>query len=126
MPVRNKLNPGQPGTQRLLAEHASRLLCVHYHCDPARPTSVNPLETVVEESDRKPRPRRLRPEQFVALRIGWKEDALPQQVRQAGGRGNARRRLWEIRDDKTLALGPEDRIEEMHLLADDRKASANR
>ena len=126
MPVQKKLNPGQPGAQRLLTRYASRLLCVHDHCDPARQTSVKTLETVVEESDRKPRPRRLKAEQLVALRIGWKEDALPQQVRQAGGRWNARRRLWEIRDDKTLALGPEDRIEEMHLLADDRKASANR
>ena len=65
MPVRKKLNPGQPGTKRPLASYGSRLLRVRYRCDPARQTSKT-MEIIAEESDQKPRPRRLRPEQAAS------------------------------------------------------------
>ncbi|MFN7944008.1 MAG: hypothetical protein U0Z53_01430 [Blastocatellia bacterium] len=95
MPVQKKLNPGQPGTQKLLALYVSRLPSARYRCDPARQTSVKILETVVEESDRQPRPRRLRPEQLVAIRIGWKEADLTLQIRQAGAMWNPADRTRE-------------------------------
>ena len=110
MLAQRKLKPGQPGTKKLLAEYGSRLLCVRYRCDPESQSIIKTVEIIVEESARQPRQRRLKAEQLVALRIGWKEYDLQRQVKQAGARWNPAERLWELRYDQAVRLGLTERI----------------
>lgn len=110
MLAQRKLKPGQFGTKKPLAESGSRLLCVRYRCDPVSQVIVKTVEIIVEESAHQPRPRRLRDDHLVAVQIGWKEFDLQRQVKQAGGRWNPARRLWEMRRDQALKLGLKDRI----------------
>ncbi|MFN7943906.1 MAG: hypothetical protein U0Z53_00890 [Blastocatellia bacterium] len=126
MQIRLTLKPGQRGVRKLTAQYGEQLLCVRYRYDEERQERLKTVELVIERVPWFRKEKALTAAAIVGVRVGVREYALQQQVRQAGGRWNARRRLWEIRYDKTLALGLEDRIEEMHLLADDRKASANR
>ena len=110
MLAQRKLKPGQPGTKKLPEKSGSRLLCARYRGDPARQTIVKTIEIIVEESARKLRPHRLKAEQPVATRTGWKESDLPRQVRQAGARGNPADQLWEIRSDQVVKPGLTKRI----------------
>ncbi|MFN7948716.1 MAG: hypothetical protein U0Z53_25400 [Blastocatellia bacterium] len=110
MLAQRKLKPGQPGTKKLLEEYGSRLLCVRYRCDPESQSIIKTVEIIVEEPARKPRQRRLKAEQVVALRIGWKEYDLQRQVKQAGARWNPAARLWELRYDQVVRLGLTERI----------------
>ncbi|MFN7944285.1 MAG: hypothetical protein U0Z53_02960 [Blastocatellia bacterium] len=105
-----KLKPGQSGIKELLAECGSRLLCVRYRCDPESQSIIKTVEIIVEESARNPRPRRLKAEQLVAIRIGWKEYDLQRQVKQAEARWNPAARLWELRYDQVVRLGLTERI----------------
>jgi hypothetical protein len=110
MIAQKKLKPGQPGTKRLLAEYGSRLYCVRYRCDPVSQSIVKTVEIIVEESEHQPRPRRLRDDQIVAVRIGWKEFDLQRQVKQAGAKWNPTERLWELRYDQVVKLDLAERI----------------
>ncbi|HWQ31779.1 MAG TPA: hypothetical protein VNQ79_02755 [Blastocatellia bacterium] len=110
MLAQRKLKPGQPGTKKLFEEYGSRLLCVRYRCDPESQSIIKTVEIIVEESARQPRQRRLKAEQLVALRTGWKEYDLQRQVRQSGARWNPAERLWELRYDQVVRLGLTERI----------------
>ena len=60
-------------------------------------------------SDRKCRLRR-RTRRSGRSSSGWQEVELRDKVKTAGGRWNPARRLWELRYDRVVALGLEDRI----------------
>ena len=42
--------------------------------------------------------------------MAWQEVGIRDRVKTAGGRWDPARRLWELRYDRVLALGLEDRI----------------
>ena len=104
-----KLKPGQPGTKKPLA-CGTRLLCVRRRCTPARQAIIRTIEIIVEKSTRQSRQRRLKAEQLVALRIGWKGYDLHRHGKQAGARWNPAERLWELRYDQVVRLGLTERI----------------
>ncbi len=107
MPAPRKL---KPATKKLLAAYGARRPCLHYCCNPVSQTIVKTAEIIVEESAHQPRPRRLWDDQLVAVQIGWKEFDPQRQGKQAGGKWNPARRLWEMRRDQVLKLGLKDRI----------------
>ena len=115
MPAQKKLKPGQPGTKKLVEEDGSRLLCVRYRCDPETQAIVKTIELVVEESDYSPRPRRIRDDQMVGVRIGYKEFGLQREVKSAGANWNPNSRLWDLRYDQVLKLGLEERVEQTRI-----------
>ena len=43
----------------------------------------------------------------VGLRIDWREMELRSKVKQAGGKWNSKRRVWEMRYDRVVELGLE-------------------
>ena len=115
MLAQKKLKPGQPGTKKLVEEYGSRLLCVRYRCDPETQTIVKTIELIVAESDYSPRPRRIRDDQMVGVRIGYKESGLQRQVKSAGAGWNPNSRLWELRYDQAVKLGLEERIAQTRI-----------
>ncbi len=104
------LKPGRDGTKELWTRFGADLLYVRYRYDEDSRERVKTVELVV---DRKPRDdegeepgsrtSRSRAAGFasrrVALKIGWKEKGLQQQVKSAGGRWDPDRRLWMLRRD---------------------------
>jgi hypothetical protein len=110
MQSRRTVAPGQKGTKKPLEQYGGQLYCVRYRYDPHREVSVKTVEIIVEESEHQPRPRRLRDDQIVAVRIGWKEFDLQRQVKQAGAKWNPTERLWELRYDQVVKLDLAERI----------------
>ena len=108
--VRLHLRPGQKGTKQLLAQYGDRLICVRYRYDAQRKKRLKTVELLVAERDWEPPSPRFAHDQIVGLRVAFADVAVRDRVKQAGGRWNPLQRVWQLRYDRTIALGLEDRI----------------
>jgi hypothetical protein len=70
------------------------------------------VEIIVAERDWEPPRPRPDDDQIVALRIAFADVAVRAQVKQAGGRWNPDRKVWQLRYDRVVALGLNSRIVE--------------
>ena len=109
-PVRLHLKPGRKGTKQLLAQYGDRLICVRYRYDAERKKRFKTVELLVDERDWQPRRPRLTADQIVGLRVAFTDVAVRDRVKQAGGRWNPERKVWQLRYDHAVALGLKNRI----------------
>ena len=112
MRTRFHLKPGQQGTKELLAQYGDRLVCVRYRYDTQRKKRCKTVELIVAERDWEPPAPRFTAETIVGVRIGFAEVDLRERVKQAGGKWNRSRKVWELRYDQVVALTLEARIVE--------------
>ena len=91
MRTRLTLAPGQNGTKKLLHKYGERLVCVRYRYDEESRRRFKTVELVIEEMswERAPDP-------LVAIRVEAHELELRGQVKSAGARWNAVRKVWEL------------------------------
>jgi hypothetical protein len=112
MPVRTrlKLNPGKPGTKKLMRMYGDRLVCVRYRYDTEQKKRFKTVELVIDEIDWLPRARQVNSNAMVRVQVGIGEKQLQDRVKRAGGRWNAKVRLWELRYERVVELGIEGRM----------------
>jgi hypothetical protein len=106
------LKPGKKGTKQLLAQYGDRLVCVRYRYDAQRKKRFKTVELIVAEREWEPPPPRFAADALVGVRVGFAEVELREQVKQAGGKWNRRRKVWELRYERVVALKLEARIVE--------------
>ena len=100
------------------------MLCVRYWYDEASRKRLKTIELVIEESDWSPK---IASETIVGVQVAFREADLQQKVRQAGGKWNPARRVWELRYDRAVALGLKDRLAPENVsISRNKKASTNR
>jgi hypothetical protein len=109
MQARRKLAPGQKGTKKFLARYGDQLVCVRYRYDEQRRKRFTTVEIIVEEAAWVP-PSRPDKAALVGVRIGLRETDLQRRARQAGGKWNPAKQVWEMRYDQALAQGLKERI----------------
>jgi hypothetical protein len=83
---------------------------VPYRYDAQRKKRFKTVELLVAERDWQPPRPRFAPDQIVALRVPFADVAVRDRVKQAGGTWDPQRRVWQLRYDRAIALGVEDRI----------------
>jgi hypothetical protein len=105
-----KLRPGQPGTKKLLSRYGDRLVCVRYRYDERRKRRYKTVELIVDEVGWEPKTRPLTASTIVGVKVELHEKELRERVKQAGGRWNPERKLWEIRYGRVLEMGLGGRI----------------
>ena len=110
MRTRLHLKPGQRGTKLLLAQYGDRLVCVRYRYDAQRRKRFKTVELIVAEHDWDPPAPGLADDAPVAVRVDFAELDLRQRVKQAGGKWNPDRKVWELRYADVVALTLEARI----------------
>ena len=110
MRTRLPLKPGQKGTKQLLAQYGDRLICVRYRYDPQRKKRFKTVELLVAERDWEPPRSPYADNQIVGVRIGFAEAALREQAKQAGGKWNPDRKVWELRYRQAVVLKLDTRI----------------
>jgi len=115
MQARKKLKPGQDGTKSLLEQYGSRLICVRYRYDQEQHLRHKTIELIIETTSWHPRPADPPKDAIIGVRVGLKEVELQRQVKQAGGKWNRARQLWDLRYDQALRLGLDARIEPQDL-----------
>ena len=101
---------GQKGTKQLLAKYGDRLICVRYRYDALRKKRFKTVELLVAERDWEPPRPCFADDQIVGLRVAFTDVAVRDRVKQAGGRWNPARRVWQLRYDRAVALGLGPRI----------------
>lgn len=118
MQTRLTLRPGQKGTKKLIAEYGDQLVCIRYRYDPQKKKRYKTVELIVEEIDWKPKRK---PDAVVEVKVEWGEAELGRQVKQAGGKWNPAKKVWEMRYDRAAELGLEGRIRPAGTPASKRK-----
>ena len=110
-PMRTGLNlkPGDKGPRRLVDQFGDRLVCERYRYDEERKKVFKTVELIVEEIPSKPRAAR-GGDHLVGVEVKWDEAELAGQVKRAGERWNRARRVWELRYDRAVELGLEERL----------------
>ncbi|HWQ36110.1 MAG TPA: hypothetical protein VNQ79_24955 [Blastocatellia bacterium] len=97
---------------------------MRYRYDEAQGKRFKTVELVVEECDWQPT---IAADTIVGVQVALRETDIQYKVRQAGGRWNPARRVWEMRYDRVMALGLKDRIApEDASTGRSKKASTNR
>ena len=106
------LKPGQKGTKQLLAQYGDRLVGVRYRYAVQRKKRFKTVELIVAKREWEPPAPRFAADAVVGIRVGFAEVEMRQQVKQAGGKWNRSRKVWEIRYAQVVALKLEGRIVE--------------
>ena len=111
MQARRTLASGQKGAKKLLDRYGEQVFSVRYRCDEQRRKRGATVEIFAEESGWSP------PEKpaIVGLRIELQETELQRRVKQAGGKWNSTKRVWEIHYDQAVALGLKKRIVKLEV-----------
>jgi hypothetical protein len=104
LPVERRSQPG------VISGTPSRLVCVRYRYDERHSRRLKTVELIVEEPPWWPEARDLAGEEIVQVQVQWPERELRDAVASAGGRWNPQKRVWEVRYDRIVDLGLEDRI----------------
>ena len=104
------LRPGQRGTKQLQAQYGDRLVCVRYRDDAQRPTRVNTVDLIIEETAWTPKPGKRAWNAMVGIRVERDERMLQRNVKAAGGKWNAAKQGWEILYRKGVEFGRHDRL----------------
>ena len=110
--TRATLQPGRPGTKKLLAEYGSRLICVRYRYDDERKTRCKTIELVIDEIPWPPpaRPSTLHPTDLVTVTLSYHEHALRAAIKHRKGKWNPTTQTWTLTYADALALRLTDRI----------------
>ena len=90
------LKPGQKGTQRLVAQFGTALVCVRYRYDEQTGNNLTTAEIIV---DRRAGNRKLRyrDADLVAVGVPYTDKALREKLKTAGGRWDLEERVWRVR-----------------------------
>ena len=112
MQTTRKVAPDQQGAKRLLDPSSLQLVCVRCRSERQKRKRFNTIELIIEEAPWSPPSTKISGETQVGIHGVFKEIELQRQVKQAGGKWNPGRRVWEMRYDRAVALGLKDRIEQ--------------
>ena len=120
--------PGQRGTRKLITRYGDRLVCVRYRYDAALGMRYKTVELIVEQAKwtpPPPHPEAPRPEikddyiddletepkhRDVGMKVFFRENALRERVKAAGGRWSKTDKLWQMPYDVAVSLGLEHRV----------------
>ena len=106
------LKLGQKGTQQQHVQYGERLVGVRCRYDAQRKKRFKTVEVIVAEREWELHPPRFAADAMVGMRVGFTEVTLREQVKQAGGKWNRSRKVWELRYDHVVTLKLEARIVE--------------
>jgi hypothetical protein len=107
--IKTTLSPGQKGTKQLLKEYGEQLVCVRYRYDKARQRRFKTIELIIDEQDWIPDVI-IPTDRRVAIRIGFGETELREQVKSVGGFWNPDKKAWILSYHKVLQMGLERRM----------------
>ena len=112
MRARSKLNPGQPGTLKLVRQYGDRLVCVRYRYDALKRRRYTTAEIVVDESEWDPLPSATARRERVPVRIAIQETTLREKAKTAGGRWDPNQRVWMLPMEQVIQLGLANRVKD--------------
>jgi hypothetical protein len=109
MDVKVTLAPGQNGTKQLQKQYGDQLICVRYRYDKIRKKRLKTVELIIDEQDWIPSVT-IPADRRVALKIGFGETELREQIKDAGGYWNPDKKAWILSYRRVLQMGLDRRV----------------
>ena len=111
MKVRSTIGPEHRRARKLRQCYGEQLVYVRYRYDEERKRRYTTVELIIDEAEWEPHPKGIPSrKEIVGVRIELKERELQKRIKRAGGLWNQERMLWELRYERAVELGMQDRV----------------
>ena len=105
-----KLLPGQPGTKKWMDKYGKNLHCIRYKVDSENNLKYVTVELIADKKQGGRNNSRISKNRILPLQVLFEETSIRQLIKDAGGRWNREKRVWELAYSEIVALGLEKRI----------------
>ncbi|MBF0102441.1 MAG: hypothetical protein HQK77_16175 [Desulfobacterales bacterium] len=112
MKTKRKILPGQAGTKSLMEKYGDDLICVRYKYDEKDMVRIKTVELLVEKSTWIKNIKKDSKNKVIGVKIDYAEMELRAKVREAGGKWNRTKKVWELPMADIVMLNLESRIVE--------------
>jgi hypothetical protein len=110
MKIGRILQPGQPGTKKLVERYGDNLVCVRYRYDEENGTILKTIEIIIDKRPRQTEAKMIPKNKIMNIRISIDEIESRKRVKSAGGKWDPQRQVWQLSYEKVTELGLSDRI----------------
>ena len=110
MKTKRKLNPGQPGTKKLVEKFGDDLVCVRYRYDSAKKRRFKTVELIVDESSWEKKKKEVALNNLVEIRVGYEEIELREKIKAKGAKWNKIKKVWQLSYKDVVGLDLTDRV----------------
>jgi hypothetical protein len=110
MKIRRIIQPGQPGTKKLLEKYGDNLVCVRYRYDDEMNRVFKTIEIIVDNKPWEADTKKIPKNKIMCIRIARDEVESRSRVKAAGGKWDPKRQVWELPYEKVAELGLTDLI----------------
>jgi hypothetical protein len=104
------LKPGQPGTKKWMDKYGKNLHCIRYKVDSENNLKYVTVELIADKKQGGRNNSRISKNRILPLQVLFEETSIRQLIKDAGGRWNREKRVWELAYSEIVALGLEKRI----------------
>ncbi|MBK8946435.1 MAG: hypothetical protein IPM32_14360 [Ignavibacteriae bacterium] len=94
----------------MVEKYGEKLLYIRYRYDSEKRVKYKTVELVEESGIYESSQSRKKAEKIVEIKIEYQEEELRTRVKEAGGKWNLDKKVWEIKFKEVKKLGIEDRI----------------
>jgi len=110
MKSRKILKLGVPGTKRWMLKYGEDLYCVRYRYDIESKERITTVEIIVDRSKWEVNNKKIPKNKMIEIDLRFEETDLRRLVKNAGGRWNREKKVWEMAYGEILSLGLTKRI----------------
>ena len=110
MTIKKIMQPGQPGTKKLLERYGDNLICVRYRYDDQKRMMYKTIEIIIESKPWQDNKKKISENKSMDIRIDYNEVELRSRIKENGGWWDAQRKVWQLPYDKIKKLDLLERI----------------
>ena len=111
MKVKRIVQPGQPGTKKLVETYGDNLLCVRYRYDEQKSKVYKTIEIIIDERPwEQPNVKKIPKNKSIDIRIDYNEVELRSLIKSYGAKWDPERKLWSLSYEKIKELDLLERI----------------
>ena len=110
MKVKRIVQPGQPGTRKLVERYGKNLFCVRYRYDEHKMKMYKTIEIIIEDKPWQPNIKKIPKYKIMDIRIDYNEVELRNRIKECGGKWDPQRKVWRLSYVKVKELDLLDRI----------------
>ena len=104
------MQPGQPGTKKLVERYGDNLICVRYRYDDQKKMMYKTIEIIIESKPWQDNSKKIPKHKSLDIRIGYNEVDLRSRIKACGGKWVPDRKVWQLPFKKVKELDLLDRI----------------
>ena len=108
--IRRIMQPGQPGTKKLVERYGDNLICVRYRYDDKKKMMYKTMEIIIESKPWQDNNKKIPENKSMDIRIGYNEVELRSRIKACGGKWDPQKKIWQLSYEKIKKLDLLERI----------------